>query len=140
VRLSSLDKPFAVSVTELANYGRILAIVSMPCKKIGHLVYSVFVTSSLASSNSKEKTEMNRFVLAIALACALSGTALAGDIHTTGEPAPGDIHTAGEPAPGDISTSGSTAPGNIPTLGNPSPGDIPSGGLSVVLTILDLLF
>ena len=32
---------------------------------------------------------MKRFVLAIALACALSGTALAGDIHSTGAaPAP----------------------------------------------------
>jgi hypothetical protein len=72
---------------------------------------------------------MNRFVLAIALACALSGTVLAGEIHTAGEPAPGDIHTTGEPAPGDISTSGSTAPGEIPSV-----------GLSITLTILDLLF
>ncbi|MDQ5846685.1 MAG: hypothetical protein M3539_15470 [Acidobacteriota bacterium] len=47
---------------------------------------------------------MKRFALAIALACAISGTALAGDIHTTGVQAPeppsqtspadtGDIHT-----------------------------------------------
>lgn len=35
---------------------------------------------------------MKRFVLAIALACALSGAAFAGDIHTAGapEPVPGD--------------------------------------------------
>lgn len=32
---------------------------------------------------------MKRLALAIALACVLSGSALAGDIHSTGEPAPG---------------------------------------------------
>jgi hypothetical protein len=44
---------------------------------------------------------MRHFALAIALACALSGSALAGDAHSTGapEPAPGDIHTTGAPAP-----------------------------------------
>lgn len=42
---------------------------------------------------------MKRFVFAIALACALSGTALAGEIHTTGAPAPGEIHSTGAPAP-----------------------------------------
>ncbi|HEX9629134.1 MAG TPA: hypothetical protein VF961_03875 [Pyrinomonadaceae bacterium] len=31
---------------------------------------------------------MKRFVLAIALACALSGTALAGDVHSTDAPVP----------------------------------------------------
>lgn len=31
---------------------------------------------------------MKRFVLAIALGCALSGTTLAGEIHSTGAPAP----------------------------------------------------
>jgi len=31
---------------------------------------------------------MKRFVLAIALACALSGTAFAGDVHSTDSPAP----------------------------------------------------
>jgi hypothetical protein len=129
VRLSSPDKPFAVSVTELANYGRILAIVSMPCKKIGNLVYSGFVTSSLASSKFKGETEMNRFVLAIALACALSGTALAGDIHTTGAPAPGDMPTCGVSCPGDV-----------PSTDISSSGEIPSTGLTVVLMILDLTF
>jgi hypothetical protein len=42
---------------------------------------------------------MKRFVLAFALACALSGTALAGEVHSTGAPAPGEIHSAGAPAP-----------------------------------------
>jgi len=31
---------------------------------------------------------MKRFALAIALACVLSGSALAGDAHTVGAPAP----------------------------------------------------
>jgi hypothetical protein len=72
---------------------------------------------------------MKRFVLAIALTCALMGSALAGEIHSTGAPAPVDIHTTGSPAPDEISTSGT-----------PTPGDIPCDGLSVVLTILDLMF
>ena len=42
---------------------------------------------------------MKRFVLAIALACALSGTALAGEVHTTGAPVPGDMHSTGAPSP-----------------------------------------
>ena len=44
---------------------------------------------------------MKRIVLAVALACALSGSALAGDVHSTGapEPAPGDVHTTGVPSP-----------------------------------------
>jgi multidrug resistance efflux pump len=50
--------------------------------------YSVFVTSSLASSKIQRRKKMKRFLLAIALACALSGTALAGDIHSVGAPAP----------------------------------------------------
>lgn len=33
---------------------------------------------------------MKRFAMAIALACVLSVSALAGDIHTVGAPAPGD--------------------------------------------------
>jgi len=31
---------------------------------------------------------MKRFALAVALACVLSGTVLAGEIHTTGAPEP----------------------------------------------------
>ena len=42
---------------------------------------------------------MKRFALAIALACVLSGSALAGDIATPGAPAPGN-------------TQGPTAAGN----------------------------
>jgi hypothetical protein len=52
---------------------------------------------------------MKRFVLAVTMACALSGSALAGDIHSTGAPAPapGDIHTTGAPAPAPTTQSSS---------------------------------
>ncbi len=52
---------------------------------------------------------MKPIVLAVALAFALSGTALAGDIHTTDAPAPqprpvgtavaGDVHSTDAPSP-----------------------------------------
>ena len=73
---------------------------------------------------------MKRFAIALVLACALSGTALAGYVPSTGAPAP-------QP-PGDVPSTG--APGDIPSTGSPSPGDVPSVGVSVVLTILDLMF
>jgi hypothetical protein len=71
---------------------------------------------------------MKRLVLAIALACALTGSALAGEIHSTGAPVPGEIPPSGSPAPGDI------------PCGTPAPGEVPTVGLSVVLIILDLAF
>ena len=51
---------------------------------------------------------MKRFLAALALACAISGTALAGHIDTCGAPAPvtGDMDTAGAPAPGDQGNGG----------------------------------
>ena len=48
---------------------------------------------------------MKRLALAIALACALSGAVLAGEVHTAGAPAPGEIPTTGAPSP---ATSGAT--------------------------------
>lgn len=73
-----------------------------------------------------EIQKMKRFVLAITLACALSATALAGEISTTGAPAPGNTPIGGEPAPGETLGSGRTD------------GDMGAGGLA--LLILDLLF
>ena len=72
---------------------------------------------------------MKNFALAIILACALSGTTFAGIIHSTDEPAPGEIHSTGDPSPGDV-----------PSTGESSPGDVPGVDLSVVLTMLDLMF
>ena len=69
---------------------------------------------------------MKRFVMTVALACALSGTALAGNIPTSGAPSPAPEVTE------------KTSTGNIPTGGSTSPADIPTCGWSVVMTILNL--
>jgi hypothetical protein len=52
---------------------------------------------------------MKRFALAIALACVLSGSVLAGDAHSVGAPAPapGDVHTTGAPERAPRETQGS---------------------------------
>jgi hypothetical protein len=65
------------------------------------MLYSVLNAKWLAWLNSKEKSKMKRFVIAIALACAISGSALAGDIHTVGAPEPAPV-TAAAPDPGDV--------------------------------------
>lgn len=70
---------------------------------------------------------MKRFVLAIALACVLSVSALAGEVHSVGAPAPGNTPTGGAPAPGDQGNGGLADDGN-------------QGGGNIVLLILDLLF
>jgi hypothetical protein len=71
---------------------------------------------------------MKRFLVAVALTCALSAVSLAADIPTCGltstEP------TATEPA----------SPGDIPSTGVTSPGEIPTVGLSVLLAAFDLVF
>ncbi len=85
-----------------------------------------FVTRSLASLNSKEKT-MKRFVLALTLVCALSGTALAGLIPTT------DVAPPQPPPPDET-----TITGDIPSTGFTLPGDIPT--VDLLLTVLDLVF
>jgi hypothetical protein len=64
---------------------------------------------------------MKRFLMAVALACALSGSALAGIVPTT---------DAVAPAPDGI----------VPTTDSTSPGEIPSSDLAVLLAILDLAF
>ena len=50
---------------------------------------------------------MNRFLAATALACVLSGSALAGDIPTLGAPQPPPVPITAETSAGDIPTSGS---------------------------------
>jgi hypothetical protein len=65
---------------------------------------------------------MKRLALAIALACVLSGSVFAGDVHSTGAPAPGPC------APGET---------NSPPCATDD-GNQGSGGLA--LLILDLLF
>jgi hypothetical protein len=82
---------------------------------------------------------MKRFLVAITLACVLSASALAGEIHSVGVPAPGEIPCDAK-STGNVPTVGSTSPGQIPTVGSTSPGDIPTAGLSVWLIILKLAF
>ena len=75
---------------------------------------------------------MKRFTMAIAIACFLSASALAGDIPCPGAPSPA--------SDGATQTPGATSPGIIST----PPGDIPTGGfvsdaaLSALLTVLSL--
>ena len=69
---------------------------------------------------------MKRFAMAVVLACALSGTALAGLIPSTGITAPPPDET--------------TQPGHIPSTDSASPGEVPATGLSILLTALDLVF
>ena len=61
---------------------------------------------------------MKRFALAVALACVLSGTALAGDSSTAGAPAPapGDVHSTGAPSPAPGSQSSSIVANVILTI------------------------
>lgn len=86
-----------------------------------------FVTRSLASLNSKEKT-MRRFVLALTLTCAFSSVALAGHIPTSGVAPP-------PPPPDEITTSG-----EVPSVGITSSGDMPAVDLTILLSVLGLVF
>lgn len=63
---------------------------------------------------------MKRFTMALALACLLSVSALAGEIPCDFTPPP--------PPPGESQSSGSTTPGDIPTGG--VAGAIPCDGLA----------
>jgi len=77
-----------------------------------------FLASRLAFLNSKEKRDrMRHFGLALVLACVLAGTALAGEIPTSGATAPqppppgsvvttGEIHTTCEVLAGETSSTG----------------------------------
>lgn len=73
---------------------------------------------------------MKRFVMVVALACALSGTVLAGDVPSTDKatPAPGNIPTGDAQAAGEIPSTDSQVAGTIPT------GDV----LTLILTIISL--
>jgi hypothetical protein len=70
---------------------------------------------------------MRRFVLAIALACTLSGSALAGDMPTGGI----------APPPTNGPTQTITPPGDIPTDGSAE--EISDAALSALLTVLSFL-
>ncbi len=67
---------------------------------------------------------MKRFALGVALMCALSATAVAGEIPSTGITGPPP------PPPGETHTPPSVT----------APGDMPTCGVTVLLTILDFAF
>jgi hypothetical protein len=116
------DSPFYVRVRKLATdaadikcHSQLLARTSGSWSILPHV-------RSLASSTFKENI-MKRFVMTIALTCALTGSVLAGDVPTVGVTPP----TPDQPT--------------IPT----SPGDIPSVGLTqelseTALTLIQLAF
>jgi len=72
---------------------------------------------------------MKRFALAIALACALAGSALAGDIHSVGAPSP-----VAPPAAGDMANDAKQGHGGR----TDDDGNQGAGGIA--LLILDWLF
>jgi hypothetical protein len=75
---------------------------------------------------------VKRLLMIVALASALSGTALAGDMAGVDAPAPA-------PAPGETqSPPSASSPGQ--TQGGEEPGDMGNGAPSALLMILDLLF
>lgn len=71
---------------------------------------------------------MKRFVTVIALSCALSASALAGDVPSVGAPAPASN--------GMTETTDSTSPGDIPTDGK---SELSSEALSALLSALSFL-
>ena len=72
---------------------------------------------------------MKRFLIAIALTCALCSSAFAGDIPSVGAPAPNGITQT----PGETQTP----PGDIPTDGKAE--QISSDALSALLSVLSFL-
>ncbi len=76
---------------------------------------------------------MKRFLIAIALACVLSASTMAGDLPTGGSPSPAPT--------GTTQTTTATSPGELPTSGVASPnGETETSVItSVILTILSLL-
>ncbi|MEK6279170.1 MAG: hypothetical protein AABN95_02345 [Acidobacteriota bacterium] len=78
---------------------------------------------------------MKRFLVAIALACAISVSAQAGDVPTAGftSPAPGELPTGGISSP----TTGTTSPGELPTSGFAE--QVSDSALSALLSVLGLV-
>jgi hypothetical protein len=71
---------------------------------------------------------MRRLIATLVLTCALSGVSLGADIPTCGL-------TAEEPT-----TTETTTPGEIHTTDATAPGDIPGVDVTILLTVLDLVF
>jgi hypothetical protein len=79
----------------------------------------------------QKENKMKQFVMAIALACVLSATVLAGTIPTSDAPAP--------PSTGNIPTTDAQAAGEIPSTDLQAAGNIPTGDvLTLILTMISL--
>jgi hypothetical protein len=88
-----------------------------------------FDVRNLASSIFKGDYKMKRFLTAMALACFLSVSALAGDV-------PSDGFTSPPPA-GTSQTTSATSPGEIPSDGAVQP--VSSAALGLIQALLGLL-
>jgi hypothetical protein len=78
-----------------------------------------FDVRNLASSNFKGDNKMKRFLVAIALACALSVSVFAGEIPSDGFVSPPPhvtAQTTSVASPGDIPTSDSAQPASSAVL------------------------
>ena len=73
---------------------------------------------------------MKRFLITIALTCALSSSVLAGEIPSVGAPAPAPSGTT-QTSPGEI------PPGDVPTVGVAE--QVSSDALSALLSVLSFL-
>ena len=80
---------------------RILVTVGADCKKFDKCTILFLLQVVLHPQIQREKQKMKRFVIAVALACVLSGTAMAGEIHSVGAAAPPP-----PPASGEIPSTG----------------------------------
>jgi hypothetical protein len=82
---------------------------------------------------------MKRLLIALALACVLSGTALAGDMPGVGSSVVGDVPTTGATSTGETSTP--PVPGDMPGVGSAtsSTNTNPSLVTTVLLTIITTL-
>jgi hypothetical protein len=92
------------------------------------LHYAVLITSSLASPNSKGE-RMKRFAMSLILTAALVGTAMAGDIPSTGL-------VSSQPTQPDETAVNS----NVPSTDLSLLSDMPAIDQTIVLAVLDLLF
>jgi len=119
--------PFDVSVRELAITRRILVVSTKGLQEFPDVALFFPDVRNLAYSTFEGETSMKRFLITIALTCALSPSALAGDIPSVGAPSPaGTTQTTSATEPGDSHSPGSAE-------------QISSAALSALLTVLGLL-
>jgi hypothetical protein len=98
--------------------GRILVPSDRALQEISQYTILCLLQNGLHDSTLKGESEkMKRFALAIALACVLSGSALAGDVHSTGAPEPGDMGNGGNQGSGGRD-DGNQGSGNFASLLN----------------------